>query len=130
MRLQDRNQAYANVFQKLTSELPQLLDKQWYGANDALPDEMMELKASLSFELFDPTHGYWTAIAKLSEKSGFRQAIEDHILSRLRTEAKDELLDSIQDPKLANKRDEINFKKLNMDTVSYTHLTLPTKRIV
>ena len=118
MRLQDCQQAYAKVVQKLTSELPQLLDKQWYGVNDALPDEMMKLKASLGFELFDPTHGYLTAVAKLPEKGGFRQAVKNHILSRLRDEAKDKLLDSIKDPKLANKRDEINFKKLNMDTTA------------
>jgi len=118
MRLQDCQQAYAKVVQKLTSELPQLLDKQWYGVNDALPDEMMKLKASLGFELFDPTHGYLTAVAKLPEKSGFRQAVKDHILSRLRDDAKDGLLYSIRDLNLANKRDEINFKKLNMGTTA------------
>jgi len=118
MRLRYCHQAYANVIQRLTSELPQLLDKQWYGLNDALLDETMELKVSLSSELFDSTYGYLTAIANIPEKSGFRQAVKDHILSRLRDEAKDDLLDSIRDPNLANKRDEMNFKKLNMDTTA------------
>lgn len=78
----------------------------------------MKLKASLKFELFDPIHGYLTAIARLPEGNGFKKAVKDHILSRLREEAKDPLLDSIRDQGLANRRDEINFKKLKMDTTA------------
>lgn len=51
--------------------------------------QALDLAKGNEFELFDPIHGYLTAIARLSEKSRSRKAIKDHINSRLREEAKD-----------------------------------------
>ena len=76
---------------------------------------MFDLKSGLRYELFNTGRGYSTTIAKLPVEGGFRQAVKDHILARLREEAKDPLLDSIRDPIVATKRDDINSKKLNMD---------------
>jgi hypothetical protein len=74
---------------------------------------MTNLETKLEFELFV----YSTAIAKLPEENGFKQAVEDHIIDRLDVKAKDVLFDSVRDPVAAVKLDEINFKRLNMNVV-------------
>jgi hypothetical protein len=74
---------------------------------------MTVLQSRIKFELFNATSGHLTVIYKLPGKNGFRHAVKNHTLARLREEAKDVLLDSIRDPVVANKVDEINLKKLN-----------------
>lgn len=99
-------------------DLPQLFDVDWYGENDTLSYGMMGLKAVLKSELFDIGDGYLTAIDKLPTAAGFRQAVKDHVLARLREEAKDPLSASVRDPVLARKRDETNSKKLSRDATT------------
>jgi hypothetical protein len=78
----------------------------------------MQLKSRLRYGLLRPMFGYLRLIEKLPEKGGLRQAVKDHILARLREEAKDPLLDSIRDPAVAIKFNETNYEKLDKDTVS------------
>jgi hypothetical protein len=111
-------QANANTIKILAKELPQLLDKLWYGENDSMFNQMMQLKSRLRYGLLRPMFGYLRLIEKLPEKGGLRQAVKDHILARLREEAKDPLLDSIRDPAVAIKFNETNYEKLDKDTVS------------
>jgi hypothetical protein len=111
-------QANANTIKILARELPQLLDKLWYGENDSLFSQMMQLKSRLGFGLLRPMFGYLRVIEELPEKGGFRHAVKDHILARLREEAKDVLLDSIRDPAVTIKFNETNYEKLDKDAVN------------
>jgi hypothetical protein len=75
---------------------------------------MLELETKLGSQL----SVYSTAIAKLPKEYGFRKAVKEHILDRLRVKAKDVLLDSVQDPTAAVKLDEINSERLNRSAVT------------
>jgi hypothetical protein len=108
----------ADPIQKPTTELPQLLDKSWYGENDDLSDQIKELKTAFKSELFDARDGYFTAMAKLPEENGFRQAVKDHILARLRAEARDPLSDSIRNPLVATEHDQTIFNELNKSAIT------------
>jgi hypothetical protein len=97
----------------LFDELPRLHDKLWYGKKDFLKKQMSFLKFGLRVTLFSSGDGWFSVIDKLPVESGFRQAVKDHIFARLREDARDTLLDSISDPAVAIKLDEINSKELN-----------------
>jgi hypothetical protein len=65
----------------------------------------------LEYEVAHPEYGLLSILANSLGEGDFKEAVEDHILARLRKEARDPLLDHIDNPALAEKRVSIIFKE-------------------
>jgi hypothetical protein len=72
---------------------------------------MLDLKDQLERKVAHPESGCLSIFAKSLGEGDFREAVEDHILARLRKDARDPLLDYIKNPARANKRISTLFQK-------------------
>jgi hypothetical protein len=79
-------------FKNLFGEMPQLRDKNYVAADDTLLQDMSDLKRELEADFSNPDFGCLVDILEIPEEGGFRQAVMDHINTRLGKEAKDPML--------------------------------------
>lgn len=76
--------------------MPILRDKQLFGDEDKLYDDLLKLQEQLDLQVTHPKTGILAGIEKLPKESGFRQAVMDHIHARVREETKSSMLGTLK----------------------------------